>query len=259
MKDKLYNWYNTFIRIVTLFPFVGGVYVYAYAVFSEFYDTNIKGFSFGDVINSILVYMMCAIILMPDILIIIINFFTLIEEDHVRKMIPPYNYDKYRRIWDIFLLVAAFISFGLLVFYKKIKFVSSHLIYVLLAILLTNYLLFSSLSRHLEVYQDRCLSAYSNIKKRYTGTEKILLSLKNFYKIYLLVIIFIYPIPRFSEINTADNVSIWFIFIQIILITKFFSDEKNKNKEPIVDSKLIISSVLIPLFLAIVEKILKIK
>lgn len=95
--------------------------------------------------------------------------------------------------------------------------------------LLSNYLLFASLNKHFEFCQDNCLETDSNIKEKYTGFEKILLSVRDFYKIYLLVMIFIYPIPRFNEINTSDNLSIWLIFIQTILITKFICDKKDKK------------------------------
>lgn len=126
--------------------------------------------------------------------------------------------------------------------------------------LVINYWLFSSLNKHFEVYQDKCLNVYSNKKEKYTGTQKIWLALKDFYKTYLLVMIFIYPIPCLNKMKTLDNISVWLIFIQIILTTKFICDKKSsKEDKSIINIGLIISGILIPLFLAIVEQLLGIK
>lgn len=264
IKDNVNNWISTIIRIITLFPFVGSIYLYTYMIFSKIYNIsifqNIKSitFSFGDVMQSILVFMAWAILIMPYILMIIIGIFSMTKEGVAGK-IPPYNRDKCRGVWDAILLVVSLALFVLLLYYKKIKFINSHLIYLLFTMLVINWLLFASLNRHLEFYQNKCLSACSDTENKYAGIQKICLSLKDFYKTYLLVMIFIYPIPHLNKMKTLDNISTWLIFIQIILITKFICDKNSKEDKSIINIGLIISGILVPLFLAIVEQLLGIK
>lgn len=101
VKDKVNNWISTIIKIITLFPFVGGIYLYAYMIFSKIYNIsifqNIKDitFSFKGVMYSISSFMVWAIVLMPYIMVIIVGIFNMTKEDFTIKTLP-YSYDKYK-------------------------------------------------------------------------------------------------------------------------------------------------------------------
>lgn len=155
---------------MTLFPLVGAIYCYAYLVFSKIYSTYILKnlqtitFSLEDITHLTLSFMTIALTLVPSILGMIFIILSA-KKDGIRALIPPYNYDKYRYVWNIFLfsLFIILLLFPCL-WYKNPRFIKPYDIFILLGILFCNYLLFSSLNKHLKIYINKHLVIDSSSK-----------------------------------------------------------------------------------------------
>lgn len=243
------------IGTISLFPFVSVIYLYSYLAIANICNKtlfpNIKAISIkpNDLISEI-IYLL--IIFSMVVLPIIISNQKFLQ-DNKSEIINKNRGNNYLSMvfkWIAIILLLVIITSIIM---SMIKVKGVHLsFFVVIGMLACMYIYYWILCSNENISDNRL---------------KIYNSLKNFFGIYIVYGTFFYPIISLSKNNGKIN-SITFILIcaQMIYVSyqaykskSYNTENNNETNNLLITPKLFISGILIPLALALIEKLLGIK